>query len=452
MLGSPVVQEAISRVSSFISSKREEEASREHNIERLEMASTELELAIERSGKLPITDVSLLRRRKILKRALEECSDILHRCKQRALQDQETEQGRTVRHSSFPKRIACAAKSSVAYFLTARKDYLSCSDVRRFQWFADCAGKFVRDVEHGCSLRQYTFCNPLVRHLLEGRTLRYEMVHGSHLRDIYMWPLCLENRGVEAELSYQYENYKMPERNFHLRLWLRLSESTDIVGAAVRCLQHLALQFMLAAECAIGELTLLPDLHDISHSYGAPWLGIQDSYTRLTRICRPDPTCCGSNGHESCPDNTVSSELSSKTGEQVISVNFQYYTSAQEHNFQSSIDEQGRNALIDWSPPLKATAAYLEVDERRGENIEQVIEMVRWKTMDRLIRQPGLPCHMTMWQYAHGFAIFQVRNALKPYRPHHDEDRGHDLERCKRRRRYIIASYDRGVSKSCHDS
>jgi hypothetical protein len=79
MLGSPVVQEAISRVSSFISSKREEEASREHNIERLEMASTELELAIERSGKLPITDVSLLRRRKILKRALEECSDILHR-------------------------------------------------------------------------------------------------------------------------------------------------------------------------------------------------------------------------------------------------------------------------------------------------------------------------------------------------------------------------------------
>ncbi|RLM85372.1 hypothetical protein C2845_PM04G20490 [Panicum miliaceum] len=306
MLGSPVVQEAISRVSSFISSKREEEASREHNIERLEMASTELELAIERSGKLPITDVSLLRRRKILKRALEECSDILHRCKQRALQDQETEQGRT---------------------------------------------------------------------------------------------------------------------------------------------------FMLAAECAIGELTLLPDLHDISHSYGAPWLGIQDSYTRLTRICRPDPTCCGSNGHESCPDNTVSSELSSKTGEQVISVNFQYYTSAQEHNFQSSIDEQGRNALIDWSPPLKVTAGYvphgmwedlarnyeLEVDERRDENIEQVIEMVRWKTMDRLIRQPGLP-YMTLWQYAHGFAVFQVRNALKPYRPHHDEDRGHDLERCKRRRRAAAAA------------
>ena len=122
MLGPPIVQEAISRVSSFISRKREEEESREHNIERLEMANTELELAIERSGKFPITDVSLLRRRKILKRALEECSDILHRCKLRALQDQETQQGRTVRHSSLPKRIACAAKSSIAYFLPAKKD------------------------------------------------------------------------------------------------------------------------------------------------------------------------------------------------------------------------------------------------------------------------------------------------------------------------------------------
>ncbi|RLN36227.1 hypothetical protein C2845_PM03G02190 [Panicum miliaceum] len=460
MLGSPVVQEAISRVSSFISSKREEE-SREHNIERLEMASTELELAIERSGKLPITDVSLLRRRKILKRALQECSDILRRCKLRAQQDQETEQGRAVRHSSFPKRVVCAAKSSIAYFLTSKKDNLSCSDVRRFEWFADCAGKFVRDVEHGCSLRQHTFCNPLVRHLLEGRTLRYEMVQGSHIRDIYMWPLCLENRGVEAELSYQYENFRMPERNFHLRLWLRLSESTDIVGAAVKCLQCLASQFMLAAECAIGELTLLPDLHDISHSNGAPWLGIQDSYTRLTRICRPDPTCCRSNGHERCPDNTVSSELSSKTGEEVISVNFHHYTSAQEHNLRSSTDE-GRSRPA----PLKVTAGFvphgmwgdlarnyeLEVDERRDENIEQVIEMVRWKTMDRLIRQPGLPYHMTLWQYAHGFAVFQVRSVQKPYRPHHDEDHGHDLDRCKKQRRYIIASYDRGVSKSCHGS
>ena len=121
--------------------------------------------------------------------------------------------------------------------------------------------------------------------------------------------------------------------------------------------------------------------------------------------------------------------------------------------------------MLDWSPPLKVTAGFvphgmwedlaqnyrLDVDKRRDENIEQAIEMVRWKTIHCLIRQPELPYHMTLWQYPHGFAVFQVRNVMKPYRPHHDEDRGHDLERCRRRRQYIIASYDRGVSTSSHE-
>ncbi|RLM58864.1 hypothetical protein C2845_PM18G05950 [Panicum miliaceum] len=129
ILGSAVVQEAISRVSSVIFSKHDEKASRKHNIERLEMAHTELELAMERSGKLPITDVSLLRRRKILKRAFEECGDVLHRCKQQAQEDEEIERGLAPTDSSFPKRIARATKSSIAYLLTMGKDDLSCSDV-----------------------------------------------------------------------------------------------------------------------------------------------------------------------------------------------------------------------------------------------------------------------------------------------------------------------------------
>jgi hypothetical protein len=50
IVGSAVVQEAISRVSSVIFRKHEEKVSRKDSIERLEMAHTELELAIERSG------------------------------------------------------------------------------------------------------------------------------------------------------------------------------------------------------------------------------------------------------------------------------------------------------------------------------------------------------------------------------------------------------------------
>ncbi|KAL6647139.1 hypothetical protein ACP70R_014576 [Stipagrostis hirtigluma subsp. patula] len=317
MLGSAVVQEAITRVSSIIFSKHEEKASREHNIERLEMARSELEFAMERSGKLPITDVSLLRRRKVLKRAFEECSDVLHKCKRQAQEGEEVEREPLLTHSSFPKRIAHATKSSIAYLFTTDKDHLCCSDVQRFEWFADCAGKFVRDVECGCSLRHHIFSVPLLRQLLEGKTLRYERLQGSRLRDLYIWPICFEERGVEAELSYRYEDYEMPEKSFHLWLVLRLSESIDIVGSALKCLQYLVSQFKLVAESAIGELTILLDLHDISHSHSPPRDGIQESYARITQICRPDPLCCNPNGHKTCAKDILSSELSNKFPEQV---------------------------------------------------------------------------------------------------------------------------------------
>ena len=48
---------------------------------------------------------------------------------------------------------------------------LNAADVARFEWFSDCASKFVIDVESGRSLRHYTFCN-----LLEGKALEYEIV------------------------------------------------------------------------------------------------------------------------------------------------------------------------------------------------------------------------------------------------------------------------------------
>jgi hypothetical protein len=63
MVASAFVQETVSRVTSYLFSKLDdskEMASRGHYVERLEMAHTELELALERSARMPITDVSLL--------------------------------------------------------------------------------------------------------------------------------------------------------------------------------------------------------------------------------------------------------------------------------------------------------------------------------------------------------------------------------------------------------
>ncbi|KAL6897234.1 hypothetical protein ACP4OV_006930 [Aristida adscensionis] len=147
MVGSAVVQEAMSRVSSFVWCKRQEKANQQQSIERLEMAISELEMALERSAKLPITDVSLLRRRKVFEQAYMEGADLLNKHKWPELEGQE-------------------ASSQAS---------------------TDCAGKFVRDVESGCSIRHYTFCNPLVRHLLDGR-------------------------GVEARLQYRYEDRGTAEK------------------------------------------------------------------------------------------------------------------------------------------------------------------------------------------------------------------------------------------------
>ncbi|KAF0926098.1 hypothetical protein E2562_021812 [Oryza meyeriana var. granulata] len=75
MVASVVVQEAVGGAVSYLSSNREEKASERHNLEKLEMAHAQLEHALERSAKLPITDVSFLRQRRMFKRAYEECSE-----------------------------------------------------------------------------------------------------------------------------------------------------------------------------------------------------------------------------------------------------------------------------------------------------------------------------------------------------------------------------------------
>ena len=81
-LSSAIAQECVSRVSSYIStSKLDDKVSIAHIIARLEMALSRLEFALERTGKMPITHVSLLRRRKIIRRAYVEGTDLLERHK-----------------------------------------------------------------------------------------------------------------------------------------------------------------------------------------------------------------------------------------------------------------------------------------------------------------------------------------------------------------------------------
>jgi len=65
--------------------------------------------------------------------------------------------------------------------------------------------------------------------------LKYEMVPGSQVREFFIRPAFLGERGVEASLHFQHMDCKMAERSFRLLLWLRVSESTDLVRIAIRC-------------------------------------------------------------------------------------------------------------------------------------------------------------------------------------------------------------------------
>jgi hypothetical protein len=310
---------------------------------------------------------------------------------------------------------------------------LSMDDVRRCEWYADCARKFVRDAESGCSLHHYTFCNPIVRHLLEGKTLEYNLEQGNLLRHFFIWPTYSDERGVEAVLGYCYEDSTMAEKCFTLLLFLRLSESTDIVGVATKGLQLLTSEFKLAAEFAMGELTLLCNLQDIAHSYGPPWVPIQERHIRYTQRFRPDPACCKGSRHRLCANNNISSELSDILPEQVIVCGFRcYYVPALEPRSSCiSFDVLCRSNKSRGSgkPPLLLTAAFLphkatetqdsyaletiggDIKEHRDASIQQVAEALESNAINCFFRQPELTKYRIHWYSKHGSAKFTVEKA-----------------------------------------
>ena len=82
--------------------------------------------------------------------------------------------------SSSLQRIASAANLSISSLLGLdNKDQLSSSIAQTFEWYADCADKFVTDVESGCPLRRDTFRYPFVRQVFEGKTVMYQKMKGS---------------------------------------------------------------------------------------------------------------------------------------------------------------------------------------------------------------------------------------------------------------------------------
>ena len=122
MVSTAIVHETVSQILSDIVQKYEEkeESNANRNLDRLEMAHIRLEAALETSEKWQITDASLLRWRRKLKHAAQECDDTLHKCKQRILEVKQME--REVKNSSLPNRIVHDTKSFVFSILNCNSN------------------------------------------------------------------------------------------------------------------------------------------------------------------------------------------------------------------------------------------------------------------------------------------------------------------------------------------
>ncbi|XBI32283.1 hypothetical protein VPH35_055754 [Triticum aestivum] len=211
------------------------------------------------------------------------------RWRKKILEHEEAKQ--VIRQSSFPGRVVHATKAFISSFVGHDNDpyYADAAwAVQRFERLANSVAEFMRFVQLG-------------------GTPRHNLGQFCHFT---IQPMCFEERGLEALLSFIYEDYKQPKNSFWLGVMLHLSESTNIIGTTVKCLRLVTPHFKSTTDVVIKEITQLPtqDFSCIAHM--ELWNSV---HTTLIRWFRPDPLCC--QGYDSCHDN---SESSSRNGGQKL--------------------------------------------------------------------------------------------------------------------------------------
>ncbi|KQK21103.1 uncharacterized protein LOC100840383 [Brachypodium distachyon] len=426
-LGQAITQDGVTRGVSYMVSRHQERASMDDTYSRLEMAHAQLKFALERSGKLPITDLSLLGQRRTINRVFQEC-DVLLRSKQPPVRvllcdDQQARQGviaaataaaeeaatgvaaAEVAATATEAAAAAAAAATevageVAEFLcssfspivnialdavrsissslginTDDEMSLSRADVQRFERFAEMADRFIRNVESGCSLAHYRFFSPLITQLLQGFTLEYNMVQAGRSQQLWINPVHTEEHGVVALLVFSSFDEKIPAKCFETVVCLQLSEDMDIVGIAIQCVQSLGPQFKSLGQVAIGELSQLP-IQDMCVSAYSSETDTCESRLFINEI-RPDPLCCEENDvlRRACANNAMSSKRESyRFPEQLLFMGFRCTVSAfDQDNVQSLADKEDTNVVNGW--PLLNVLATFAPHYRKGSG-----EKCAWQT------------------------------------------------------------------------
>ncbi|XP_066398911.1 uncharacterized protein [Miscanthus floridulus] len=468
IVSSAVVQETVGKILSGLVQKYEggKKSNAIEDLERLEMAQIKLESAIETSDKWLITDVSLLRWRKKLKRAAQECDDTLHKCKHRILEEEQMDQ--EVRNSSFPKWIAHATKSWFSSTFCRHSDNkLSRSMVRRFEWFADGASEFLLFIELGGTPRCHmSFGSALAKHLLTGKRLQQKINRENACHLFLQWvPFITAEHRIEANLIFVRNDGNAPENSFFLSIMLQISESVDIVGITVKCLQLFAPLFRSAVENIKKELMQLPT-QDFS------WVPYVDSHQKEhwdnlhscgTQWFRPNPLCCKQHDlHErDCSSKVNMSGITDASLEPVIEVNLQCQVLPPLYNRQRTSPSNGKISLQEQDPPfLKAgllfmphgssedllpvdtssVAEAINIDKQNFSHtnisLQQLEGIILPKAIDYFCQNAESSVYQILWKSKHSAAYVEVENVCMEKRstrrtigrsrkgkPFHREDR-----------------------------
>ncbi|TKV95462.1 hypothetical protein SEVIR_9G364500v4 [Setaria viridis] len=183
MVGSIVVGEVVNRASSYLISRHRDRLSTREGVERLEMAHIKMEAALEVSARWPhAADAPLLRWRRRLRRAADECDAALHRWKLRELQEEEARE--RLARAPLPSRVAHAVLCFVSALLVLARGgggggeaSRARATVQRFERLADGAAEFLRYVELNSAPRKRRLFGPAVGKLGEG--VEYGVLQGA---------------------------------------------------------------------------------------------------------------------------------------------------------------------------------------------------------------------------------------------------------------------------------
>ncbi|KAL6654892.1 hypothetical protein ACP70R_008357 [Stipagrostis hirtigluma subsp. patula] len=464
-------KEAVTRLLSSVTDKYEETSNTKEHMDRMEMAHIKLEAALEMSDRWSLSSAPLLRWRSKLKRVMQECDDTLRRCRQR-LQEEE-EEAELVNSSPFPKRIAHSARSLISSIFSGRssEEASGGSTVRRFEWFADGASEFLRYVELGGAPRQHLFFDPLVRHLLAGKGTEYFCVHGGQRLSFFLRPFTPLERGTEGRMVFLLEDGNAPQNNFLLTLSLRLSDSTDVVGVAARCLEVFMPHMSSTAETVKTKLTQLPtqDLRWLpydegSHTGKGHW---DDLHMILYKGFQRNPLCCQQPHDDRYPGGSTlsSSDMHLEPVDHVYLKGHVPLSSG--HGSQSSVPLPSSPTKD--SPYLRlggiflphssskdlpaavagsaSAAAMVDVEEAAERStyanvsFEQLGEIVVPKAVDRLCGDAGATSCQMLWKSRHGGAYLQVEKTT--WRAAGQEDKG---RKRRRRRGKELPRWARGIT------